>query len=59
MLLPVILPCPTLEKEESLFVGCLTSQCILGTDLFRRLYVLPHGDRNFRSNLLSHSLTVY
>ena len=42
-----------------LFVGCLTSQCISGTDLLRQFYVLPHWDRSCRSNFPSHPVTVY
>ena len=28
-------------------------------DLLKQVYVLPHGDRSCRPNLLSHLVTVY
>ena len=34
-------------------------QCILGMDLLRQFYVLPHWDRSCRSNFPSHLVTVY
>ena len=36
-----------------------TGECISGTDLLRQLYVLPHGDKSCRSNVLPHPVTVY
>ena len=33
-------------------------ECILGTDLLRQVYVLPHWDRSCRSNFPSHPVTV-
>ena len=47
-----------------LFVGCLlnvpaTCKCISGTNLHRQFDVLPHWDRNCRSNFLPHPVTVY
>ena len=52
------------EKKDCLFVGWLlnvpaTWECISGTDLLRQFYVLPHWDRNFRSNFLPHPVTIY
>ena len=32
---------------------------ISGTDLLQEFYVLPHWDRNWRENFLSHPVTVY
>ena len=32
----------TTRRTVCLFVGCLTSQHISGTDLLRQFYVLPH-----------------
>ena len=34
-----------------------TGQCASGMDLLRQLYVLPHWDRHWRQNLLSHIVT--
>ena len=47
---------------SSLSVGWLlnvpaTCKCISGTDLLRQFYVLPHWDRNCRSNFLPHPVT--
>ena len=47
-----------------LFVDCLlnipaTCYCISGTDLLGHLDMLPHWDRNCRSNFLPHPVTVY
>ena len=40
--LPVFAPLPLLVLVVCLFFGCLTCGCILGTDLLRQFYVLPH-----------------
>ena len=45
-------------------VACLlnvstTCECISGTDRLGQLYVLPHSCRSYRSNLLSHPVTVH
>ena len=52
------------STHACLFVGWLlnvpaTGECISGTDLLKQLYVLPHWDRNCRSNVLPHLVTVY
>ena len=36
-----------------------TCECISGTDLLRKLSVVPHWDRSCRSNFLPHPVTVY
>ena len=36
-----------------------TWECTSGTDLLRQVFVLPHWDRNCRSNFPSHPVTVY
>ena len=50
--------------KNSLFVGWLLNvparcECILGMDLLRQFYVLPHWDRSCRSNCPSHPVTIY
>ena len=52
------------EVKQFIVVGCLlnvpaTCKCILGMDLLRQLYVLPHWDRSCRPNFPSHPVTVY
>ena len=52
------------ESEVCLLVGCLinvpaTCECISGTDLLRKVYVLPHWDRGCSSNFLCHPATVH
>ena len=36
-----------------------TCKCISGTDLLRRVYILPHWDRSCILNFLSYPVTVY